>query len=453
MTGQSTDPSALNERAWSALVEQVSTRLQSSIGLDLSSIGESHLRSKIRQRMRSIGVSDPQLFLELLDDCSAEALKLGEVVSIPETWFFRDERPFTFLARYVDAELLASSPRRKVRILSIPCATGEEPFSIAMALLTAGVAQSRFQIDAVDISETAIDAAQRGDFTQNSFRGGSLAFRDRYFEATPAGYRLELAVAQTVRFGVGNILDPRLPFRRGRYDIVFCRNLLIYLSPAARVTAFRNISNWLGEDGLLFMSVAELPLGLGESFSTFSEIGVGVLQRAPGTRYLLSLLPGNVERLESPQGVRSTDNFESEEIRPPEYPVASSEIPLPTINPARSKTEASEESDSGAPEALQRAKDLADRDELEAAGIACDEYLRLAGPCSEAYYVKALISSAGGNRDSISELLEKALYLDPDHTDSLVFLAAECDRRGERDRGRILRDRLGRIDAESSIER
>ena len=296
-----------------------------------------------------------------------------------------------------------------------------------MALLTAGVPNSHFQIDAVDVSHSAIDVARRSDYSRNSFRGASLEFRSRYFEETPTGHRLNREVSETVRFEVGNILDPELRFDQGRYDIIFCRNLLIYLTVSARATTFGNISKWLAEDGLLFTSVAELPLALEESFSPISEVGIGALQR--GSRLSNSLFPraGSLTQYDSQRN-----------------PPSSGDVPI--VLP-KADTVTSTASIGYATEALQRAKKFADCDDLDAAELACEDYFRLAGPSADGYYVKALITSARGARESISGFLERALYLDPNHAESLVFLATDCELRGDLDRAKVLRSRISRIEA------
>ncbi len=109
---------------------------------------------------------------------------------MPETWFFRDRGAFDAVA----AE--AQGGAAPLRYLCVPCATGEEPLSLAMTLLDAGVAPERFHIDAFDISERLVAHAERGVYGRNSFRGNDAAFRSRYFQETREGCEIDRPCAR-----------------------------------------------------------------------------------------------------------------------------------------------------------------------------------------------------------------------------------------------------------------
>src|SRR4029077_13725648 len=107
-----------------------------------------------------------------------------------ETWFFRDRRAFTAVARMAHDEWLPTHPEGALSLLSLPCSTGEEPYSMAMALLDATVPMNRFRIDGVDISGRSLAQGTRAVYGKNSFRGDELGFRDRHFAMTADGYRV-----------------------------------------------------------------------------------------------------------------------------------------------------------------------------------------------------------------------------------------------------------------------
>ena len=133
--------------------------------------------------MRSLGLRRLEDYEQFLDSSRAEWNELVESVVVTETWFFRDPEIYRRF-RSPGASRNGCPPIQPLplRLLSIPCASGEEPYSLVMALLDAGVAPDRFQIDAVDISARALARAERGVYGRNSFRGKDLAFRDRYFQ-------------------------------------------------------------------------------------------------------------------------------------------------------------------------------------------------------------------------------------------------------------------------------
>ncbi|PYR25924.1 MAG: methyltransferase, partial [Acidobacteria bacterium] len=135
----------------------------------------------------------------------AELQELIDAVVVPETWFFRDRESFLALARLVREEWLRSPWAGVLRLLSLPCSTGEEPYSMAMALLEAAVPADRFRIDALDISTRALAQAGRAVYGRNSFRGDELGFRDRHFETAAQNYRVSETVRQRVRLQQGNL--------------------------------------------------------------------------------------------------------------------------------------------------------------------------------------------------------------------------------------------------------
>ena len=150
----------------------------------------------MRLRMKSLGLKLSDQYYQLLLRSPAEWDELVESVVVAETWFFRDREPFAALVSLLLEEWLPARPARPARLLSLPCSSGEEPYSMAMALLDAGVAPELFEITAVDISHRALAHARRGVYGRNSFRDKDLGFRDRYFRAAKDGFALQLECAR-----------------------------------------------------------------------------------------------------------------------------------------------------------------------------------------------------------------------------------------------------------------
>ena len=139
-------------------------------------------------RASACGLEDARTYWELVSASPNELQALTEAVVVAETWFFRDRAAFAAMARIALEHWLPANPEGVLRLLSLPCASGEEPYSIAMALLDSGFPSKRYRIDAIDISERTLAHAERATYGKNSFRGVELGFRDRHFEATAHGH-------------------------------------------------------------------------------------------------------------------------------------------------------------------------------------------------------------------------------------------------------------------------
>ena len=205
----------------------VERRLRERFGYDPASAGPGLVARAVGVRMSALGVVEGDLYLALLDRSVHELDPLVEEVVVSESWFFRDELPFALLA-----ERRKESPF--TRVLSVPCAGGQEPYSVAIALLDRGIALSRFHVVAVDLSRKALAEARKGVYSGNAFRSRDLAFRDRHFRRTADGYAVDDAVKESVEFRQGNLMAPDFLAGEPPFDAVFCRNLLIYLDEPAR---------------------------------------------------------------------------------------------------------------------------------------------------------------------------------------------------------------------------
>src|SRR6266436_4011826 len=252
------------------------------MGLDAESIGVACVERAVRERLAARGLQDVQVYWEQLVTIEQELQDLIEAIVIPETWFFRDPEAFAALARAVREEWLSKHAAGTLRILSLPCSTGEEPFSMAMALLDGGLPPSRFHIDAIDISTRAIAWAEQGVYGKNSFRAKDLSFRDRYFEAAERGYRLSDGVRQQVHFRHGNLLSAGWLHGAHGYDVIFCRNVLIYFDRVTQRRAIEVLGRLLTASGLLFVGPSETGLLLDQGFVS-AGIPLAFAFRQPGS--------------------------------------------------------------------------------------------------------------------------------------------------------------------------
>jgi chemotaxis protein methyltransferase WspC len=242
--------------------------LKQSIGLDVDSIGLSAIERAVQERQSAFNAFDRTAYWQRLRASDAELQALIEAVVVPETWFFRDREAFTTVARIAHEQWLRGPPTSVLRLLSLPSSTGEEPYSMAMALLDAGIPADRFRIDAVDVSARALAYAEQATYGKNSFRGRDLAFRDRHFEPDARGQRLKDAVRRQVRFQQGNILAQEFLPGTETYDAIFCRNLLIYFDRTTQDRAIHVLQRLLKANGTLFVAPSETGVLLNHDFAS-----------------------------------------------------------------------------------------------------------------------------------------------------------------------------------------
>lgn len=406
--------------------------LKASIGLDVASIGSSCIERAVQERQSACGLEDRGAYWEHVCARPTELQALIEAVVVPETWFFRDREAFTALAGIGHEEWLRGSATRVLQLLSLPSSTGEEPFSMAMALLDAGVPPDRFRIDAVDISGRAIARADRAVYGKNSFRGHELSFRGRHFDATPDGYRLKDAVRRQVHFQQANLLAADFCPGVEIYDVVFCRNLLIYFDRPTQDRAVAVLERLLASKGTLFVAPSETGLVLTHDFVSAK------MALAFAFRKSSAASPSSKPRADRPVRRPSTPRPAAAPGPPIRVTRAAPQAPRAEPQPP-----ASGERQSG----LDRAMRLADQGRFAEAASCCEAHLRQHGPSAQAFHLMALVRDASGNQSDASDYYRKALYLDPDHHEALVHFALLVEQQGDASRAQALRNRARRVEA------
>jgi chemotaxis protein methyltransferase WspC len=409
-------------------IEELLTR---RIGLDPVSMGPHLIVGAARRRMAELGIVDLGDYAAHVLDSEAEQQALIEEVVVPESWFFRDEQPFRWLADHARERWIAAPWRSPLRALSVPCAGGQEPYSIAIALLDAGLRRGRFHIDAVDISARLLEVARRGIYSANALRGAEPGRWERHFRRCPEGYEIDPAVRSTVRFSRGNILDPALLADSPAYDVVFCRNLVIYLGAPARQGVLAALDRLLADDGVLFIGHAdrlEAP-GAPARFAPVGEPGCFAYRKAarasaPGSPWPeLAMIP-TLPMLPEPDPL----------LMLPLAGPAASPAPGsgPTAPPPADAPAPGPASPPPSPTLLEQAAELANRGRYDEAIAACERHIRLKGPGAAVYHLMGMIRQAAGDRRGAEECFHKTIYLDPGHDEALLALALLAERRGDR---------------------
>lgn len=246
-------------------VQQIERLLRDTMGLDAGTLGANAIERAVRARLAVLSpeTNDTSTYWQLLQHSPQELQALIEAVVVPETWFFRHREAFTALAQMATEERAARRGTvregQALRLLSLPCATGEEPYSMAMTLFDAGFQVGDFTIDALDISERALTIAREGVYGRNSFRGpaANLLFRDRYFTPQGETYRVNGALRPPIRWHAGNLFDPALVDRLGTFDFVFFRNVLIYFDREGQRRAIAALERLMRMGATLFAGPAE----------------------------------------------------------------------------------------------------------------------------------------------------------------------------------------------------
>ncbi|WP_223458761.1 CheR family methyltransferase [Pseudomonas sp. GL-RE-19] len=411
--------------------------LKERIGLDVTSVGPAIIERAVRQRSIAAQAPSADEYWRTLQGSRDEQQALIEAVIVPETWFFRYPESFVTLAKLASKRLAEINHLRALRILSLPCSTGEEPYSIAMALLDTGLKPHQFKVDGLDVSPLSVEKARRALFGKNSFRGDDIAFRDRHFIAEGESYRLDQRVLEQVRLQVGNLLDPALLAGEPPFDFVFCRNLLIYFDQPTQKQVFEVLKCLTHVEGVLFIGPAEGSLlgrlgmrsiGIAQSFA-FSRQGM------PDPEPLPAFVPAP---LPVPQPLRN----------PPPAPVRSR--PFARVAPLQAVPAIS-----GADTAalLANIAVLADEGKSADARAACESYLRSHEPVAQVFYWLGLLSDVAGNTLEAQGFYRKALYLEPQHPEALMHLAGLLQAQGDAMGARRLQERAARSARAADSER
>ena len=418
----------------------VEKRFTDTLGLNTAAIGGAGIERIVRAGMKRSGVADAAAYLSLLSTSPEEFERCLEELVVPETWFFRDREPFILLKQSLCGQWFPSHPDETVRILSAPCSTGEEPYSIAMTLLTAGIAPRQFRLDAADISRRALCAAGQAVYGKGAFRQTLTAAQEASFIRTPRVWRVDEAVVRTVHFFRENLIDPRFLAGYEPYHVIFCRNVFIYLTEEARRLVLANISRLLAPDGILFTGHAEVGILLQHGFTAIRHARAFACRRTGE-----SPLPGDTpsgDRFEiCPQkawaGRPAVLSAPPPARRPPPAEAPGDRFQICPQNPSPIPIPQSATVDTLHAEALS----LADRGLFDEAAALCRQYLQEQRPHADVYFLLGLIHEAARRSGEAEECYLKALYLGPNHYETLIHLSLLYRQQGDGRKAALYRRR------------
>jgi chemotaxis protein methyltransferase WspC len=396
----------------SAAVEQLARALADRAHLDPALLATDRLAPLVLDRRSALRLScDDDYAARALAD-QAEFERLRDLVAVPETWLFRYLPSFEVLRDW-----LAERRAVEFRGLSVPCATGAEPLSMAAAALAAGVPAAGIRVDAVDPSTDALQHARTGRFSRMGAREGVPAWAQEWFHQAEGGLCALPDLLDRIAWHQDALPDGLGHLEAGSFDAVFCRNLAIYLGPKARRAAGNLLLQLVKPGGLVFLGHAEPPsiFGLSDELHSFGARGAFAFA------------------LQRPRDARA--ELEADQAPTPRSLVAAA---VRTERPASRTAPASPPRATSASAPI--APPVASLAEIESAANAgrTDRALEwgrarlTAGDQSpELRLVLGSAHAARGELAQAEEMFRQALYMKPDSMEALLQLATLAARRGD----------------------
>ncbi|MEO8602272.1 MAG: protein-glutamate O-methyltransferase CheR [bacterium] len=371
----------------------IAALLRQRLGLDASALGPRTLGHVVRRRVKARGLEGAAPYAALLPDDPAEWQALIEAVVVPETWFFRDREPFSLLGHWATQ---ARRPHSRLELLSLPCASGEEAWSMAIALAAAGLPVDAFHVEARDVSERALAVARGGVYAKRALRSAPIdpAWLP-YLRALPdGGLEVDPGLRASVTFAVGNLIDMPGAVGERRFDCIFSRNLLIYCDAETRSAALAGFAAVLRPDGLLILGHAD-PMPPGTP---------GFVRTGPAAAFAW-------RRAAAPlRAVRKRPALAASRRSAPDKPAPPAQRPE---------------------EPLLLARQLADRGRLPEAAALATAQLASAPVDAEALTLLGIVRAAQGRDAEAAEHLRRALAVEPSREEALLHLALVVERGGD----------------------
>lgn len=288
MTRHAADPQDL---------ERFQALIEARTGLLFDDSAKPLLREILEQRIRAGYRRTAAEYLGELVTSHREAMELIGSLTVSETYFLRNSDQFRVVESWLRSDAVLARKPRRLRILSAGCSSGDEPYSLAMVLRDRlpDAANWDVSILGVDINPRVLEKAGAARYSPWSLRETPADLRARYFRSEGRQFVLDPAVCEMVEFRQGNLVDADASFwAPGHYDLVFCRNVLMYLSVDAARAVVARIHASMAPAGLLFLGHAENLRGLSQDFHLRHTHGTFYYQPSGDAERVLA--PAPVER-------------------------------------------------------------------------------------------------------------------------------------------------------------
>jgi len=237
-----------------AVSDSIAARLVAAIGVDPRALNAARLRWIVAARCRTLGLAEVSVYAAYLDETPTELAALIDEVVVQETRFFRDPVVFEHVRRTI-AEL-AATEAGPLRVLSAPCGTGQEAYSVAALMRVAGVPAARYSIDAYDISLGALEVARRGVYSERALVHVAAELREACGRVAAKSLRMDEELKGRINFERRNLAEAGV-LGASKYHVILCRNLFIYLGADARAELAKSLAGALLPGGRLFLGTAD----------------------------------------------------------------------------------------------------------------------------------------------------------------------------------------------------
>ena len=243
--------------------------LKERSGLDLSADKQYLVESRLVPLARKAGLPGiPELVLKMKSGAEKLTVDVVEAMTTNETFFYRDRIPFDHLRDTILPQMMESRASRKtLRIWSAACSTGQEPYSIAMCLKekAAQLAGWRFEIVGTDLSQEVLEKSKAGIYSQFEVqRGLPIQLLVKYFTQIGELWQISSEIRGMVQHKQLNLLQDFSHL--GKFDVVFCRNVLIYFDQETKTGIFERLGRVIEPDGMLMLGAAESVVGITDAF-------------------------------------------------------------------------------------------------------------------------------------------------------------------------------------------
>lgn len=236
------------------------------------------LESRLLKRLNYLNFKSYEQYLDFIKfspSGKAEHRYLFEAITINETFFFRNQPQLDALIGNIIPELVAlkKSNSFKLRIWSAASSSGEEAYSIAMALnesIKPRYPNMDFEIIGTDISQSVIEIAQRGVYREYSIRNTPAYYLNKYFKNSGGNYEIDPNIKKYVSFKILNLYDDAAMKTMTNFDVIFCANVLIYFDLKSKMKVVSHLYNNLNKGGYLFIGYAETLNGISKAFKLVS---------------------------------------------------------------------------------------------------------------------------------------------------------------------------------------